>query len=253
MKNLRNAFFALLLVAGLSTAANAQFMLRLGVGYTGNFATSMYVNTSDDPTATPTYTMAGAGRGLNIQLAPGYRFSEFIGAELGLGYLGMIGKTVDFTQAAGATGTHKQTWTSSIMSVVPSLVLCPFENKFAPYVRTGLFLGFGSAKIEDVQTAGSMTATGTTTNSGGMAFGLQGALGIRYNVSEKLSIFVESIMTNASWTPSSWKQELKTDASSTTVSGTYVDNPKSATEASTNSARTPLNNWGLMVGASMSF
>jgi hypothetical protein len=249
---------ALVFAALLPAVASAQGLnVRVGLGWTGNFATNSFDYAGDDGNE---FFNVGWGRGLNVGASIGYQFNDYFSADLGLGYLLGLNRTIETTnETAGVTTTTEDVYSSGFFQIVPSVTVGAFANDLAPYARFGLLLGLGSGGIESTTTnsVNSDEAVNTTTYTGGMAMGFQGAFGIRYNVSESFGIYAELVSNNWSYNPSSMEVESSVTASGITVeaSETYdlVDDLDGITAEERPDIRAGLNSLGFNVGVSLSF
>jgi Outer membrane protein beta-barrel domain len=253
---------AIVVAALLPMAVSAQSLnVRVGVGYTGNFGTDVQYY-EDEP-----YRI-GWGRGVNVGASIGYQFNDFLQAELGFGYLLGLDRTIEYTSSSTETISGvtistsekgEDVYSSGFLQIMPALTVGAFANDFAPYARFGVLIGFGGGAIETTSTSTisttflgvtsttTSTGTGTNTYSGGIAFGFQGALGARYNVSESFGIFAEIVSNN--WTNNPTTLEI--EAGGTTTEYDLVDKPESATELQ--DTRNALNSLGINVGINFSF
>jgi outer membrane protein W len=228
MKKTKITTALFILGMGVSVCSFGQG-LYLGIGGGYGFAAAK-LGTSDHKgsnstsggttTSSDTYTSRGIsfGKGINLGLYGGYMFNKNIGAELGIGYL--IGSTTTITDEqdnsstsfGGTTSTdiRKTLYKGSMLRLVPSIRLQCGESKIHPYMVTGLILGIAGKYTEEIQGTSTSTGVGASshtsedlyTSNGGMSLGLHTALGVTYNVSDMLGIFVELSGNYLNYAPS---------------------------------------------------
>lgn len=156
------------------------------------------------------------GNGFSIGGIAGYMFNENIGVEIGASYL-YGGKTkVSFNQESYGRDTNgviyhlysegETNWYSRMTRVSSSLILSLNSEKFNPYAKFGIVLGFGSFYEDSEWKSPTSDGSGTTSTlkkkySGGPSVGFATSMGIDYNLSEKLTIFGELNYLGMSYTP----------------------------------------------------
>jgi hypothetical protein len=206
MKPYRILIIGLLLI-GMSGQAQ-KIYFRGGIGAAVTTAADIHLNrtfVSDSASSrnqSIKTTKEGIGSGLPFALAAGYMINENFSVELGIDYF------------YGFTIKEKQTYTNSdwqwvseshgqMLSLVPAVILTVPLNKIQPYARLGLMLGV----LNSVVNVGSPPQSPDTINIwkekdyGGLAIGVQTALGINYALSEKLSLFAEIQLDAISYSP----------------------------------------------------
>lgn len=179
----------------VGTMAMAQgfytsFNVGYGFGTPGDaVGTEEVVDASLNSTETNVYGSFGGG--INIGLNPGYMFNEHIGAELGLNYLlGSAVTNYDLTSPFATSLTESK---SNQFRISPSIVLTTGGDKFEVYGKAGLVLPVAGSTITRTETTPIIGAASTQEmeSKGALSLGFQGALGVGYKMSEKLSLFGE--------------------------------------------------------------
>ncbi|MFZ4400982.1 MAG: outer membrane beta-barrel protein [Bacteroidales bacterium] len=182
---------------GYGTAASEQNLSSLNFNnYTrqNNFTTREQVNIS-------------FGKGLNIGGSIGYMFNENIGMELGISYL-MGGKSE--ARDLYTNRTVDNTIYANMLRFNPSLIIAAGFKNINPYAKIGMLIGSGSILYESIDNNNGDLWVSKTKFNGGLAFGLNSAVGVLFSINENLSFFVELDMVNLSYAPT--KSEI-TEAS----------------------------------------
>ena len=99
---------------------------------------------------------------------------------------------------------------SNMFRVMPTFVINPHFEKINPYFKMGAVLGFGKMYSDYEYSSYSSSPVGPSpfTESskeeftGGMAFGITGAIGVTYPITEKISLYVEANYMGVSYAPS---------------------------------------------------
>lgn len=183
---------ALLLGAGAVSAQNLYVGLQAGygIGTPSEVVGSTTVVTSSGQTETNVYGTYGAGT--NIGLNVGYMFSEHVGAELGFNYF--LGSTVESVNTTVPTGTVTVNSKSTQFRLAPSLIVTT-GGDLALYGKGGLVLPVGGSTVTEYRDSGTNPFVGSVEqdyeSKGAMSLGFQGAMGVSYNLSDKLSLFGE--------------------------------------------------------------
>jgi hypothetical protein len=162
---------------------------------TGNLETNTKVNLT-------------LGTGVNVAGTLGYSFNENIGTELGVSYF--MGSSSSFKSSYSgsfSSESYSAELSGKMLMVVPSLVLSHTFNRIKPYAKFGLIVGLGSATIkndyEEVDISNNDKDYGSTTTklSGGLALGLNSAIGISYEINDRISLFGELQNVNLNYSP----------------------------------------------------
>lgn len=187
----------LLLGAGAVSAQNlyAGFQAGYGIGMpTDVVGTTTVVSSTGDQTETNVYGSYGGG--LNLGLNVGYNFSEYFGAELGFNYF--MGSTVTSTDVTVPTGTVVVTGKSTQMRLTPLLVVST-GGDVALYGKAGFVLPVGGSTTAELRNT-TNPITGEVQqdfeSKGAMSLGLQGAIGVKFDMASSLSFFGELSAVN---------------------------------------------------------
>lgn len=177
----------LLFAAGSAFGQGAYAGLHLGYGFglpNEQLGSTVDINASGAGTESVIYGTYGGG--FNTSLNVGYMFNEHVGAELGLNYL--MGNKVTQDEVNWDTFSSTTVTQSSQFRVNPSLVITS-GGKVAAYGKLGFVIPVaGSTVTEYRDNAGNAQ---DIESSGSFSLGYQGALGVSYGISDKLSIFGE--------------------------------------------------------------
>lgn len=155
-----------------------------------------YTSTSNSSTSEQVYV--SLGKGLNFGGAFGYMFNENIGAELGISYLlgGKSSAKDDYQD-----GTTDYTLSSNMLRINPSLVISSGLDGVNPYAKFGLVIGTGSVNYEYEDNDDGDIYKMKLKMEGGLAMGLNAAIGANFTLSDNMSLFGEINMINMSYAP----------------------------------------------------
>ncbi len=187
----------LLLGAGAVSAQNLYVGLQTGYGFSTPsdvVGTTTVQASLTEQTTTNIY--ASYGGGTNIGLNVGYNFSEHFGAELGFSYfLGSSVTSTDFTTMLGGKATLMAS--STQMRLTPQLIVST-GGDLALYGKGGLVLPVGgSTKAEYRDNTNPLSEIEQDFETkGAMSLGFTGAVGVNFNLSDKLSLFGELAAVN---------------------------------------------------------
>jgi hypothetical protein len=149
----------------------------------------------------------------------------------------------------------------------PSLIITPGFDKLNPYAKLGMIIGIGSVKYEYTDNDNGEIEIRKRTLNGGAAFGLSSALGLKYDLSEKLSLFGELNMVNLSYAPTKGEYTEATFNGIDELPGmttrernsvflnkyTYVDPPLDSQPRQELKEKLPFGSVGINVGISFKF
>lgn len=191
----------------------ADFNVGYGLGFPGNvLGQETHTEIVDgNQTETASNIYGSLGQGLTLQLTPGYMFNEHIGVELGLNYfLGSKVTMYDGTSniTVTALGINKQPYSSGTYTaksnqfrLLPTLYISTGTTKtLSGYVKAGLVLPIAGKTVSTINNVDAeVDGTGITkdyiekeiTTKGSFSLGFRGAIGLNYNLSDKLSLFAE--------------------------------------------------------------
>ncbi len=212
MKNqIRNIAFVILMVAG-QTLTGQNFYLGFGTGYCHSAAPNLFSDYDyEDISGTETYKRrkgsGSFGRGGEVNIFLGYKLSEQISTELGLGYFyGLNNKSSSVTQSSFGNYNSENTIRGQMFRINPTLRFNAGNGKMIPYIKAGAVIGLVSRlKIKGKYTDSDPFNTNTMEDemvfSGRASLGFTGALGIQLTLSEKIGFFSEIHMITQSWAP----------------------------------------------------
>jgi len=274
--------------------ASAQFYLRAGLGYAFPQAGQTTYNTgipyyefSSAYSGTRTINASGSqtynikpvsfSSGVQSVLGLGYMFTENIGFQLDAG-IGLADKKYTFNDenipinyASGSTvvtivsnvSTTQQA--STPFFLMPSLVLQTNRDKLNVYTHFGLALPLNT-KITEHQIITNAPGTGSLSTDdftwqvkSGFSLGFTAALGLKYSINDKVSIWGElSLLSMAVYTKEqdlqSWVEDGQPVALSNYPNAQKIKFSKTATVDSTYSSfptyAQPFSNIGINVGVS---
>jgi hypothetical protein len=193
-----------LLLIGMSIQAQKAYV-RAGLGAAVSTSANMAREyNSSSTSSTLTSKKAGLGTGLPFVIAPGYKFNEHFGVELGINYF--YGFTIKEKNEGYSSSENK--YHGQMLSLVPAFIMTFSVDKIHPYARLGLILGvMNSVVYKSHQTSNpELKAAATEIDSkskdyGGIAIGAQAALGTDYAISDKISLFGEIQVDGISYAP----------------------------------------------------
>lgn len=210
LKNMRKLFTLLLAVLLTASTASAQFCYtRLGIGISGSISSNrdlLYSYTSSGSGLTAKVVPLGLGRGFTGVAAFGFKPSKYIGLELGISeFIGLpryADSLVNFPGGTNAEALIK----GNMLSILPAIVISPGFEHIDPYARLGVAIGIRPRMY------GQMTFTQASTNPpneykllreyyGGVAVGLNAAMGVSWIVNDLISLYAEFTFTSINYTP----------------------------------------------------
>ena len=194
-----------LLLIGICSQAQTIY-LRGGLG--AAITTAAQIN-ADYTSPNLTSKKAGYGSGLPFILAAGYQFNHNLGFELGIDYFyGFKYKTATSILTYDVEAKSHGQMLSLVLAFVVTL---PFE-KFRPYARLGLKIGVLNSVTDELhqvdngaKAATSRVIDATRKDYGGVALGLQAALGSDFALNKKISLFAEIQVDGISYSPTHGK------------------------------------------------
>lgn len=200
--------FLLFICLGLSTNTEAQkFYIRGGVGF-GIAATPdifVYRNLERDPDQGGVFiketSISGTfGSGPTFRLGAGYMITEYFGIDLEFYYL--HGLNQDFGSTYYPTVYHEKRVGRTMQArMTPSLIVKAPGEKFAPYAKFGIVIPFvGKQFIETERETLSTDPSYVSYKQnveidGAFSVGFESAIGLQYNINEKLAIYAEFMYT----------------------------------------------------------
>jgi hypothetical protein len=184
----------------------AKLNAGFNVGNSSNLSSDFYNLKIDGTVRTYENVNLSFGKGTNFGATFGYMFNKYVGSELNVSYLlGSSTKVEDSEKTASSSEFTSSNYSAKMISFIPAIVITPGFEKMNPYARFGLILGIPtvSSKMESSYTEFGINGTSNLTFklNGGIAFGLQSALGIEYKFNDKMSFFGEINSINLSYSP----------------------------------------------------
>jgi opacity protein-like surface antigen len=201
---------AALLSAGIvfaNSAAKAQgAYVKLGAGYnfgigsngTGDDYNISQSGSGSNTTFTYEQVKVNYGKGVNAGIGLGYMFNEHVGAELGIDYL--IGGKSELEDNAGTTTGTTEKY-SRMLLLKPALVISAGMEGVNPYARFGIVAAKGKVHENITQSSGPDKLEREVEYAGGWGVGLQGGLGVEFNLSDNMAFYSELTMSNLSYSP----------------------------------------------------
>ena len=237
--------FSLLLELCFISSANAQFYVKLGGGYGLSLANGLSYKDGSD------VKYASLGEGIYPSLGFGYMFNKNMAIELNGSYL--IGRKFEATDTQGGLILVEKAWGEGKFISPALVVMAPMKN-MTPYARFGGVIGIPKVK-DEITISGSWEApTGTLKleESGKMALGVTGALGLMYKAGSKINIFAELYGTGMNYRPDTRKNTETFSGFNLEPTITYVETTPPGTNQEIAPSR-PFSSWGLNVGFSYMF
>jgi len=193
---------AILVTLAGSTVYSQNAYIKLGGGYGLSLAsqvTSQVLTTSGSNTSFD-YKYGSYGEGINFGLGFGYNLNSNIALELAGSYI--LGKKFEINYPA--TGVPSSVYTekdyANTICIMPSAILkAPLKN-ITPYTRFGMILAIPTKFTE--RTAPGFTGTRKYKESGGLAMGIQGAVGLNFKASKNFGIYAEVFGIGMNYAPS---------------------------------------------------
>lgn len=169
------------------------------------------------------YVRDSYGKGVHAGLAVGYMFNKHIGAELGVSYL--FGDDIEYRSEYKDVKTIVDfSSKASMLQINPSIVLTTGSEVVSPYVRLGVLVGT-SVKVKTKATSSTDNYTLEDELRKGIALGGSAALGINYNLSNKVSLFAEAEYRGMSYNPDEREVTRIVDQGKEVVVSTVYDFP----------------------------
>jgi|GEM_PF-809491 len=234
---------AAVLMAGYTVKAQGFYMdASVGYGF-GAPSTNFGVKTYEDfanPLNNTTENIYGTlGNGINVALTPGYFFNDHIGVELGLqGFFGMKSRVSDATSDNELIYSFTDAKTTQFR-VIPSLVISTGNSKkLSAYAKLGIVMPivgatYGSQESSEFSAALAAVSGGQVTHikreietvtKGNFTVGFRGAVGVNFNVSDKIAIFAEVHHTSLTIKPKTRQVESYVVNGTDIVESAYVVN-----------------------------
>lgn len=246
----------LCLILGVNPGSAQGLYLSANAGYALGAGTQEFGSNTTYTGATVSYegVYGSLGEGFKFGVSGGYVFSENLGAELGLSY--WLGKTIQYTEkSTGYTATSKMSGSGIV--AVPSIVVSANIRPVNPYARVGLVFGILRVAEESSLQQPVLPSEAAQEESGNLAFGFAGALGVIVATGGAVDLFAEMALHAVTYSPG------QSEVTRFTVGGVdrlssvpqkVVEYKESFTSGGSSTAlavRRPFSSVGLQVGVRM--
>jgi hypothetical protein len=204
MKKFRFLLAGLLLI-GMNVQAQ-KIYIRGGLGVAVSTAAEFTINIHSSNAPSVTSEKQGLGTGLPFVLAAGYNLSKNFSIELGVDYFYGFTNKQEFSVI---NSTYETKWHGQMLSLVPALVISLPFDKFKPYARMGIKVGVLNSVVYQHHDVYDSLFKATTAfsieskikNWGGIAIGVQAAVGTDFVLSDLISLFGEIQVDGISYAP----------------------------------------------------
>lgn len=193
-------FTMFLFIANNSNAQGTYINLNLGYATCMSSGTMEGLNNSSSGQNSTTIEQIyySLGKGVNFGGTFGYMFNKHVGAELGLSYLlGAKTKAKDEYNS----GSADYSISSNMFRFIPSVVVAAGSEGVNPYAKFGLVIGIGSVLFDLEDKYNGDVEIRKMKLNGGAAFGINGAIGAIFELSESISLYGELNAINMSYSP----------------------------------------------------
>ena len=175
---------------------NGSYNFGMGTQSLHYFDFYSYTNVNDVLTFEQNFV--SLGKGFSAGLNYGYMFTDNIGVDLGVSFL-----LSDKAKAKDIypVGTTDYFLSSKMGHIVPSAVFATSFQKVNPYAKIGPIIGYGFVEYEkNINDSAYMSKTIMKLN-GGISLGLSSELGVKYKISEQISIFGQMSVNALTYSP----------------------------------------------------
>ena len=189
------------IIAATSAAQAQGVYARLGAGFSFPAGSQMKYNRSYESGSGSSGSTSKSydpisfslGKGVNTALAAGYMFNQYIGLELGAGFLIGLNNTTTDKRTSGNETTESTTGSKGrTLTLTPALrIAAPLSDKVGVYARAGVILPLLNQAIESKKGSGEDKSEQEYKVTGFFTLGCNTAVGIELFLSEKVSIFGE--------------------------------------------------------------
>lgn len=238
--------FFILSIAGISNAQSVYF--KLGGGY-GLGLSSQYLFDKSTVATSRDLQYGSFGQGIDLHAGVGYMICKNWGFELAGSFV--LGNKFEENSVIGTVNYNSKHYANTI-SIMPAVVVSTqLAKEVDLYSRFGMTIAI-PMKYEDITATGTGAPTGTMKwkESGGVALGINGAVGTKFILSKNFGIFTEIFGTAMSWGPSTLEVTEKYANDATVYPKiTYEENwTPTAGDNKAPKPRYALSNFGLRVG-----
>jgi len=244
--------FILLALLMFTVSLNAQIYIKLGGGY-GTSLTSQEVYVTSTSTSA-TYNYGSFGQGINFGGTFGYMLNKNIGIELSGNYI--LGKKYENPGAvSNATFTRDDKFYGNTISITPALVICTaLDKQWMMYTRVGAVFAIPQIFGEYTYTAkapGAPSGLDKYKESGGLAVGFAGAVGVDVMVSKSIGIFFEINGVGLNYSPSTLENTETYAGNTITPTKTYNETVNTSDVNVLPAVRRQLSTIGASIGVSI--
>jgi hypothetical protein len=194
----------------LSTFLQAQnFYTRLGIGVSGGISSNLdllysYSNTGSGLQVT--VVPVGFGRGFTGVAAFGYKPSKFISLEFAVSQFMGLSKIADSIMKFPGGSAVQAKVKGNMLSLNPAIVISPGFEDINPYARIGFILGIrpvvnATADFTNASVYPAEESQAVRQYYGGVAAGLNAALGVSWSVSSLISLYAECGFSSINYSP----------------------------------------------------
>ena len=194
-------------MGGLLQAQN--FYTRLGIGVSGGIASNldlMYSYTNNGSGKMVTVVPVGFGRGFTGVAAFGYNASKYVSLEFGVSeFIGLPRYADSVMKFPGGSAVQAHI-KGNMLSLNPAIVIHPGLGDVDPYARVGFILGIrptvrATADFTNASMNPPDESQAIRQYYGGVAAGLNAALGVKWTVDPLISLFAECSFSSINYSP----------------------------------------------------
>ena len=253
-KSVLSVLVAIVFVFTGTSLFSQNAYIKLGGGYGLSLASQEVYNitTSSGEGTSESHKYGSFGEGINFQGGFGYNINPNFALELAGSYT--MGKKFDeYTYKAGSVNYAEKYYANTI-SIMPSVVVKAPMKDITPYTRFGMIVGIPTKKEEITATGtGAPTGTKVLKESGGVALGIQGAVGVNFKAGKNLGIFAEVFGIGMNYAPSQRENTETFTGQTVDPTVTYSESFTSGTANTEATPRYSFSSFGLNVGITYTF
>ena len=195
------------LLGGLAQAQN--FYTRLGVGVSGGISNNLdllYSYSNNGSGRMVTVVPVGLGRGFTGVAAFGFNASKYISLEFGISEFIGLPKYADSVMKFPGGSAVQAHVKGNMLSLNPAIVIHPGLGDIDPYARIGFILGIrptvrATADFTNASMNPPDESQAIRQYYGGVAAGLNAALGVKWTVDPLISLFAECSFSSINYSP----------------------------------------------------
>jgi hypothetical protein len=207
---MKKQLLILVLFLSLSGLMQAQnFYTRLGIGVSGGISSNLdllysYSNTGSGLQVT--VVPVGFGRGFTGVAAFGYKPSKFISLEFAVSEFIGLPKIADSIMKFPGGSAVQAKIKGNMLSLNPAIVISPGFEDINPYARIGFILGIrpvvtATADFTNASVYPAEESQAVRQYYGGVAAGLNAAMGVEWSVNTLVSLYVECAFSSINYSP----------------------------------------------------